>query len=155
MFCLSLPSVVCRRAHVLFTLFVFIWFVFTFSCLYEGSCLIYVICVYLRIVVANTYCVVFLFCLYFVLCLVYAMLPVSLDCPFLITPSVFSDIYLQQAEAMQTLSLVMWFDRYCCRMYTVIVWCTELSLSICLSKTGEKIQIVFNPVLCVAPSKLN
>ena len=27
----SLPPVVCRRAHVLFTLFVFVWFVFT-SC---------------------------------------------------------------------------------------------------------------------------
>ena len=25
----SLPPVVCRRAHVLFTLFVFVWFVFT------------------------------------------------------------------------------------------------------------------------------
>ena len=41
----SLPTVVCRRAHVLFTLYVFVWFVFTSSCLLEGSCLIYVICV--------------------------------------------------------------------------------------------------------------
>jgi hypothetical protein len=31
----------------------------------------------------------------FVLCLVYPMLPVSLDCLFLITPSVFSNVYLQ------------------------------------------------------------
>ena len=30
---LSLPSVVCSRAHVLFTLCVFVWFVFTSSCL--------------------------------------------------------------------------------------------------------------------------
>jgi hypothetical protein len=30
----------------------------------------------------------------FVLCLVYPMLPVSLDCPFLIAPLVFSDVYL-------------------------------------------------------------
>ena len=29
----SLPPVVCRRAHVLFTLFVFVWFVITSSCL--------------------------------------------------------------------------------------------------------------------------
>ena len=29
----SLPPVVCSRAHVLFTLFVFVWFVFTYSCL--------------------------------------------------------------------------------------------------------------------------
>ena len=41
----SLPPVVCRGAHVLFTLFVFVWFVFTSSCLYEDSCFIYVICV--------------------------------------------------------------------------------------------------------------
>jgi hypothetical protein len=50
--CLSLLSVVCRRAHVLFTLFVF---VFTSSCLYEGSCLIYVIyvCLYLQLFVGG------------------------------------------------------------------------------------------------------
>jgi hypothetical protein len=41
----SLPPVVCRKVHVLFTLSVFVWFVFTSSCLKEGSCLIYVICV--------------------------------------------------------------------------------------------------------------
>ena len=41
----SLPPGVCRRAHVLFTLFVFVWFVITSSCLWEGSCFIYVICV--------------------------------------------------------------------------------------------------------------
>ena len=28
----SLPPVVSKRAHVLFTLFVFVWFVFTSSC---------------------------------------------------------------------------------------------------------------------------
>ena len=60
MFCSSLPPVVCRRVHVLFTLcsvrlylqlFVgglmsylrYVLFVFTSSCLQEGSCLIYVI----------------------------------------------------------------------------------------------------------------
>ena len=53
--CLSLPPVVCRRAHVLFTLFVFVWFVFTSSSLQEGSCLIYVICVclYLQLFVGG------------------------------------------------------------------------------------------------------
>ena len=34
-----------------------------------------------------------IFCFVF-LCFVYPVLPVSLDCPFLITPSVFSNIYL-------------------------------------------------------------
>ena len=57
--CLSLSHAVCSRAHVLFTLFVF---VFTSCCLQQGSCLIYVICVCLRKVVSNTYCVVFLLC---------------------------------------------------------------------------------------------
>jgi hypothetical protein len=46
----------------------------------------------LYIVVSNTYCVVFCFvCLHLV---VYPMLPVSLDCPFLIAPLVFSNVYL-------------------------------------------------------------
>ena len=41
----------------------YVRFVFTSSCLKEGSCLIYVICVCLRVMVSNTYCVVlFLFC---------------------------------------------------------------------------------------------
>jgi len=41
-----------------------------------------------RIVVSNKYCVVFFVLFVFVLCLVYTMLSVSLDCPFLIAPSV-------------------------------------------------------------------
>ena len=57
-------------AHVLFTLFVFVC-------------------------VSNKYCVVFLLCLSssFV---TYDQMPVSLDHPFLIAPSVFSNIYLQR-----------------------------------------------------------
>ena len=39
--------------------------------------------------VSNTYCVVVLFVF---LRLVYTMLPVSLECPFLIAPSVFSNV---------------------------------------------------------------
>jgi hypothetical protein len=42
----SLPPVVySMRAHVLLTLFLFVRFLFTSSCLYEDSCLIYIICV--------------------------------------------------------------------------------------------------------------
>jgi hypothetical protein len=50
--CLSLPPVVCRSVHVLFTLFVL---VFTSSCLYEGSCFIYFIyvCLYLQLFVGG------------------------------------------------------------------------------------------------------
>ena len=48
----------------------------------------HVICVCLRIVVSNTYCVVFL------LRFSSSMLPVSLDCPFLIASLVFSNVYL-------------------------------------------------------------
>jgi hypothetical protein len=36
----------------------------------------------------------FIYYLRYVLCLVYPMLPVFLDCPFLIAPSVFSNVYL-------------------------------------------------------------
>ena len=57
-----------------------------------GLMLSYVICVCFRIVVSNAYCVVFLFCF---LRFVYPMLPVSLDSPFLIAPSIFSNFYFQ------------------------------------------------------------
>ena len=60
------------------------------SVCYRYSCLIYVICICLRVLVSNTYCVVFFF-----VSRVYPILPVSLGCPFLIAPSVFSDVYYQ------------------------------------------------------------
>jgi hypothetical protein len=69
MFGSSLPSFVCRRTHALCTLFVFVcvWWCPTHILL--------------------CYCYVFHR-------LVYPMLPVSLECPFLIAPSVFSNVYL-------------------------------------------------------------
>ena len=42
---------------------------------------------------------VVVFCLFvFVLCLVYQMLPVSLGCPFLVAPSIISNVYLSFVE---------------------------------------------------------
>ena len=62
----------------------------TSNCLQEVSCLFYVICVCLRIVACNVYC----FALMLIsLRFVYPLLPVSLDCPFLIAPLVFSNVY--------------------------------------------------------------
>ena len=62
----SLPPVIGKRAHVLFTLFVF-------DCV--KWCPTYImLCIFILFV--------------FVLCLVYPMLLVSLGCPFLIDPSV-------------------------------------------------------------------
>ena len=58
---------------------------------YSKSNLIYIICVCFHIVVSNAYRVG-IFSPF--LRLVYPMLPVSLACPFLIAPSVFSNIYL-------------------------------------------------------------
>ena len=55
---------------------------------------IYAICDYLCMVVSNTYCVVFFVLFVFVLCFMYPISPVSLDCPFLIAPSVFSNVFL-------------------------------------------------------------
>ena len=65
----SLPLVVCRKLHVLFALFVFA---------FVQWCPTYIV-----------------LCLCFV-CLrpVYPMLPVSLDCPFLIAPLVFANVQL-------------------------------------------------------------
>ena len=61
----SLPPVVCMRTHVLFTLFVFVRFLFTSSCLYEDSCLIYIICVcsvplYLQLFTLEDSCLIYI-----------------------------------------------------------------------------------------------
>ena len=82
-------------------------FVFTSSWLQEGSCLIYVISAYLRIVVTSTYSVVFLFCF---LRLAYPMLSVYLDYPFLIAPSVFSNLYLMSQHLGLTPVFVGFFQ---------------------------------------------
>ena len=58
--------------------------------LFVGGLIIYIICLFIRIVVSNTYCVFVLFA--FVLCK--PMLPVFLDCSFLIVISVFSNVYI-------------------------------------------------------------
>jgi len=46
------------------------------------------------------FCDVFLFLVLFVSCLMCLMLPVSLDCPVLISPSVFSNIYLCRSRRL-------------------------------------------------------
>jgi hypothetical protein len=75
MFGSSLPPVVCRRAHVLFTLFVFV-------CI-EWCPTPIVLC----------FCFVFLH-------LVYPKLPVSLDCPFFYAPSVFSNVHIFTSSSL-------------------------------------------------------
>ena len=67
--------VVCMMAHVLFTLFVW-WLMSYLRCL----------CLFAYIGVQHILCCVFLR-------IVWPVLPVSLDCPFLIAPSVFSNVY--------------------------------------------------------------
>jgi len=74
----------CKRCSVRLYLQLFVGVLLT---------LFYIICVCLRIVVSNTYCVYDFVLLVFVLCLVYTMLLVSLDCLFLIAPSVLSNVY--------------------------------------------------------------
>ena len=86
MFGSSLPPVVCRMAHVLFTLFMF---------------------VYLQWCPTH---IVLCFCFVF-LRLLYPMFPVSLDCPFVIATSVFSNVYLwkmvKQDNNNRTLSQII------------------------------------------------
>jgi hypothetical protein len=50
----------------------------------------------------HTYCVVFLFC-FSSSCVPYPMVPFSLDCPFLIASSVFSNVYLQTGKIQSNL----------------------------------------------------
>ena len=92
--------------------------VFTSSCLYEGSCLIYVVCACLRIVVSNTYCVVLHFC-FVCLCLVYPMLPVSLDSPFLIAPSEFSNVYVPQWFTILSYNIDFLANKICIYIYKI------------------------------------
>ena len=56
--------------------------------LFVGGCMSYILFICLRIVVSNT-----CFVLGFFLRFVYPMLPVSLDCPVFIAPSVLSNVY--------------------------------------------------------------
>jgi hypothetical protein len=77
-FVFSLPPVVYSKAYVLFALFVFV-------CMYW--CLVHIVL-----------CFVFLR-------LIYHMLPVSPACPFCITPSVFSNVYLQIFAALMLINL--------------------------------------------------
>jgi hypothetical protein len=67
MFGSSLPPVVCRRSCL------------RYLCLFTYSGVQHILC-----------------CILFCFSSLYPMLSVSLDCPLLITPSVFSDVYLQQ-----------------------------------------------------------
>jgi hypothetical protein len=107
MFGSSLPLVVCRRADVLFMLFVLICVVSNTSWIYElhgrrlkrgRNCLPIFASTWVHslfwsmVLMFLVFCV--LFCFVFILCVVYPMLPVSLHCPSLIAPSVFSNIYL-------------------------------------------------------------
>jgi hypothetical protein len=106
MFGSSLPLVVCRRADVLFMLFVLICVVSNTSWIYElhgrrlkrgRNCLPFASTwinplFWTMVLMFLVFCV--LFCFVFILCVVYPMLPVSLHCPFLIAPSVFSNIDL-------------------------------------------------------------
>jgi hypothetical protein len=77
MFGLYLPPVVCRRAHILFTLFVFVWAWWS-----------------------PTH-VVLCFCFVF-LRIMYPVLLVSLDCLFFITPSVLCNFYYLRLKLEQT-----------------------------------------------------
>jgi hypothetical protein len=67
-------------------------------CVFSGSVLLIflVFCVVFLVgsvlLICLAFCVVLFVLLVFVLCLVYPMLPVSLDCPYLIAPSVFSNV---------------------------------------------------------------
>jgi len=85
----SLSPVVCRRVHIVFTLF---------ACVCVQWCKSHIV----------------LFCLFR---LMYPMLPVSLDCPFLISPSVFSYVYCTTILyiCISTTYLLNLFHFRCCR----------------------------------------
>ena len=81
----------CRTVYVVMTVTIFAskrWSVRLYRQLFVGGCMSYILFICLRIVVSNT-----CFVLGFFLRFVYPMLPVSLDCPVFIAPSVLSNVY--------------------------------------------------------------
>ena len=68
------------------------WFILLFTTV-QGSWYILPVFVFVYVQWCPTYCIVSCFCFVF-LCLICPVLPVSLDCPFLNGPSVFSNFYL-------------------------------------------------------------
>jgi len=109
LFASFLLPVACRRAHVLFTLFVlvcvytlFIVYVLIINVSCPPGALIWKIKYRVScIVVYNTLSCVFA---YDFLRLVYPMLPVSLDCPFLIDTTVLSNVYLFLVSKIRSLT---------------------------------------------------
>jgi hypothetical protein len=83
MLCSSVPPVDCRNTHIAFTLFVFV-------------CVLWC-----PTHIALCFCFVFLY-------LVYPMLSVSLDCPFWLLHSVFSNVYLIYSNIWKEGLLLMW-----------------------------------------------
>jgi len=81
------------------------------------------------------FCVVFFVLFFFVLCFA---LPVSLDCPFLISPSVFSNVYVVAVDFIRLqkstlVGMLRWFNfsKLCS-----IVWEMTLKVSLTLIKPG-------------------
>jgi hypothetical protein len=56
--------------------------------------------------------------------IVYSMMPVSLDCPFLIVPSVFSNVYLAYVLYDASFSGLSFFDCPFGILYRVFILCT-------------------------------
>ena len=117
----SLPPVVCRSAHVLFTLFVFVWFVFTSSCLQECSCLVYVICVCLVRLYLQLFAGVLMSCLRY-LCLFGSSLP---------------PVVCRSAHVLFTLFVFVWFvftssclQECSCLVYVICVCLVRLYLQL-------------------------
>ena len=103
MFGSSLPSVVCTRAHVLLTLL----------CLFANSGIQHIL--FYFIFILGGFCFVFVFFLFFggsSSCVPYVA--VSLDCPFLIAPSVcvFSNVYVYLFQNNRCNKMAHWMRLY-------------------------------------------
>ena len=134
-------------------------FVFTPICLLEGSCLIVFLCMFMHsgvqhfavsrrfsflccVVFFSLFFVLFLFFVFF-LCLVYPLVPVSLDCPLLIAPSVFVYfcIFISHLELKQNGATIF----QCVHkpsIYSII--CIRIYTSYCQSDAHHKYINIFN-----------
>ena len=73
---------------------------FGFSNVYFSSCVLCTRCCQCLWIVHSRLSLRYSLTFIFVLCLVYPALPVSLDCPFLIAPSVFSNVYFRPVSCV-------------------------------------------------------
>jgi len=111
------------------------------------------LCLLVYIVVSNRCCVVYFVLFVLVFCFVYPMVLISLDCPFWIAPSVYSNVYLKSSdqyfsyirdEVLWTYFYIwrymmdrLWTTHDHCLIDCCLLWLLEIALTCHYSNTSH------------------